>query len=502
MDLSTGVARGLSRRDFLRRGGKAAAGLGLLTQVGWQVGCGGSAHAGLRDLDSQLSGVLLVPDDPQYALRKLPDNRAYANTHPLAVALCQTAQDVQACVRWGRENGAPVVARSGGHSYAGWCTTNGILVDTTAIDYMNIKESDFSVEIGGGGLLGPIDDYLTARGITVPAGRCRGVGLAGLALGGGFGFSCRPFGLTSDNMIATDVVTADGELVRASATENSDLYWACRGGGGGNFGINVGFNMQAYEVRGLTSTYRIVWDPQDAGLAWESMQAALVSAPDEFALRLGSNVQIDPITSEPTYSIEAIGQHLGAEEELRQILEPVINSSDPTFVETGEGTFAEATRYLAEVSKPVPYVSKSAYLDEPLDAEGIQRVLDGLSQFPRGAHGADFTVFSWGGAIRDTAPDATAFVHREADFVVQSIAEWREDGPAEAASQTRAWVDKLYADLNPKFNGYAYQNFMDRGQENWQQAYYGENFARLVDVKRAWDPDDFFSFAQSIPTSL
>lgn len=492
----------LSRRDLLRRGGRAAVGLGLLTQVGWQVGCGSSAQSGLSELESQLSGVLLVPDDPQYALRKLPDNRAYANTHPLAVALCQSAQDVQACVRWGRENGAPVVARSGGHSYAGWCTTNGILVDTTAIDYMNINASDLSVDIGGGGLLGPIDDYLTTRGITVPAGRCRGVGLAGLVLGGGFGFSCRPFGLTSDNMIATDVVTADGELVRASANENSDLYWACRGGGGGNFGINVGFTMQAYEVAGPTSTYRIVWDPQDAGVAWEAMQAALVSAPNEFALRLGSDVNIDPQTRERSYSIEAIGQYLGVEDELRQILEPVINASNPTFVETGEGTFAEATLYLAEVTKPVPYVSKSAYLDEPLDAQGIQQMLDGLSRFPQDSHGACFTVFSWGGAIRNVAPDATAFVHREADFVVQSIAEWRDDSPADAAGQTRAWIDALFAELAPKFNGYAYQNFMDRGLENWQQAYYGENFARLVEVKNAWDPDDFFSFGQSIPTSL
>lgn len=492
----------ITRRALLQRGSRAAVGLGLLTQVGWQVGCSGSSHGSLADLASRLGGVLLVPDDPQYAIRKLPDNLAYRDTHPMAVALCESAEDVQACVRWGRENGAPVVARSGGHSYAGWCTTDGILVDTTAIDGMQINDSDLSVELGGGGLLGPIDDYLTTRGITVPAGRCRGVGLAGLVLGGGFGFSCRPFGLTSDNMISTDIVTADGELVRANANENPDLYWACRGGGGGNFGINVGFTMQAYEVMGPTSTYRVVWNPEDAGVAWEEMQKVLVEAPDEFAVRLGSNVHIDPETRERSYTIEAIGQFLGEEDDLRQILEPLLNTTAPSFVETGVGTFAEATLYLAEVSKPVPYVSKSAYLDEPLDARGIEAMLEGLSRYPQEAHGADFTVFSWGGAIRDVAPDATAFVHRDAAFVVQSIAEWREDGPEEAARLTREWVDGFYEDMGPWFNGFAYQNFIDRGQANWEQAYYGSNFARLVDVKRTWDPDDFFQFAQSIPTSL
>ena len=109
----------ITRRALLQRGSRAAVGLGLLTQVGWQVGCSGSSHGSLADLASRLGGVLLVPDDPQYAIRKLPDNLAYRDTHPMAVALCESAEDVQACVRWGRENGAPVVARSGGHSYAG-----------------------------------------------------------------------------------------------------------------------------------------------------------------------------------------------------------------------------------------------------------------------------------------------------------------------------------------------------------------------------------------------
>lgn len=492
----------LSRRALLQRGGRAAVGLGLLTQVSWQVGCGNSASSALRELDSQMTGVLLTPSDTDYALRKLPDNRAYADTHPLAVALCASAADVQACIRWARNHGAPVAARSGGHSYAGWCSTDGILIDTTSIAGMSINSSDLSVDLGGGGLLGPIDDYLTTRNLTVPAGRCRGVGLAGLALGGGFGFSCRPFGLTSDNMLATEVVTANGELVRASASENSDLFWACRGGGGGNFGINVHFTMQAYEVAGTTSVYRIVWDPNDAGIAWEELQQALVSAPREFALRLGSDVHIDPDTRERSYSIEAIGQYLGSAEDLRQILEPVINTTNPTFHEIGEGTFAEATLYLAEVAKPVPYVSKSAYLDQPLDSAGVQTMLDGLTKFPRQAHEACFSIFSWGGAIRDVAPEDTAFMHRSADFVVQSIVGWQEDSSPDTAQKTRAWIDGLFDELEPKFNGYAYQNFIDRGQKNWENAYYGQNLQRLVEVKNTWDPDNFFSFGQSIPMSL
>jgi len=332
------------------------------------------------------------------------------------------------------------------------------------------------------------------HGIAFPLGNGASVGVTGLALGGGTAATSRAFGLTADTMVSTTLLTADGRLMTCDATENADLFWACRGGGGGNFGINVSTTFQAVPV-GDVSTFLLLWDRAAAPKVLEVMQQVQRDAPDAFSARLGVAASAG---SAPVVS--AVGLHLGPARELRELLDPVLAVARPLREDISDRTYFEAQRYLLHDTSAQAFAVKTSFVREPLPAEAIDLVLSFVDRWPGSGNpdGGGAALFGYGGAVNRVAPADTAFVHREGLFLLSLDTSWTDhDDPATVEAGLR-WLADLRAALTPYVTGGAYQNFIDPDLPDWRTAYYGANYPRLVEIKNRIDPAGLFTFPQAI----
>lgn len=487
----------ISRRQFLKGSGYAALGVAAASNAWLLPGCGDSGDK-WRSLARQLDGQLLRPSNPQYATTGLSENTIAAAIRPAAIALCANAEDVRACILWAQDHNVALVAQSGGHSYGGYSTTEGLMISVRPINGVSLDTESGIATIGSGIQLGNLYDTLFSEGVFMPAGRCTSVGIAGFVLGGGFGFETRQFGITSDRMIETEIVTADGSILTCNETENPDLFWACRGGGGGNFGINTSFTMQTVPV--LPATYgKLTWSFDDAEAVWAELQELAITAPDAMGMRNGIARSRTAPGAPSTDLVSALFIYFGPEDEARDLLAPAIAAGPPTEVTILTGTIVDATSFVAEESSPNAFLAKSAFAEVPFPAQGVSTVIDFFRRWPDSSRAGVFALHSVGGVSNAVSRTATAYVHRGAQGGFEFEADWFEDATAEQIAENVAWVEALGQAVRPYFNGEAYQNFIDPTLVDWPQQYYAENFDRLVQVKRLHDPGNVFHFPQSIP---
>ncbi len=487
----------ISRRAFLIRTGRAALGMAAASNAWVLHGCGGSG-TNWGSLATQLDGQLLRPSNPLYPATGLSENTISAAIRPAAIALCANVRDVQTCVVWAQDNGVPLVAQSGGHSYGGYSTTEGLLISVRPMNAVRFDPQSEIATIGSGIQLGSLYDTLFSQGFFVPAGRCTSVGIAGFVLGGGFGFETRRFGVTCDLMMETEIVTADGRLLVCNEAQNSALFWACRGGGGGNFGINTSFTMRALPI--VATTYgKVVWSIDDVEAVWTELQTIAITAPDAMGMRNGIARSRIAVGAPSTDTVSALFIYFGPEDEARDILAPALNAAPPTEVTIATGTIADATSFVAEESSPNGFLAKSAYAEVPFPAAGISTILDLFKRWPASSRAGIFDLHTVGGVSNTVSRTATAYVHRGAQACFEYEADWFDDATPQQIEESTAWVEALGEAVRPYFNGEAYQNFIDPTLIDWEQAYYAENFARLVEVKRTYDPGNVFHFPQSIP---
>jgi FAD/FMN-containing dehydrogenase len=484
----------LDRRELLRRAAAGAAAGALL----WRPGIARARPAGtpLSELASALGGDLVPRGAPGYPAAKRLHNTRYDSVRPLAVAFCESSEDVARCIGWASRNGVRVAARSGGHSYGGYSTVGGgLVVDVTRLAAVQTLAGGRAA-VGSGARLGDVYTRLWESRVAIPAGSCRGVGIAGLALGGGHGYSGRKLGLTCDAVDAVTIVTAAGEIRECSETENADLLWACRGGGGGSFGIVTEFGFRTAPVSNV-ATYRMSWPWSRAAAAVAAWQAFAPDAPDELfstlALRAtGAGGRDLRVTSS--------GQFFGPAADLRALLEPLV-AAGATSLTAVDRTYASAANQFAGSTARSTFAAGSAYARTSLGPAGIRvllRAIEGRRDGRALGIGA-ILLNAYGGAINRMAADATAFVHRRERFSIQMVATWEPgEGPRVRDANLR-WLSDLRRALRPHVSPFAYQNYIDPELADWRRAYYGSNLVRLVEVKRRYDPGNLFRFAQSIP---
>jgi FAD/FMN-containing dehydrogenase len=445
---------------------------------------------------------VVTPASAVYQRDKVSVDSRFDGAHPRAIVYCQSAEDVEKTIRWAHKHAIHLVPRGGGHSYAGYSTTSsGVVVDLSRMHRIRVRNGIATV--GAGARLIDVYAPLAGHGLTVPAGSCPTVGIGGLAQGGGIGYAGREFGLTCDNVVGISLVTAEGRLLDCNADENSDLFWACRGGGGGNFGIATRFHLRTHQIDDV-SYYQVVWPWSDAARAVHAWQSFAPHAPP----RLFSTLYL--ATSTPRGSgtqpfISSGGQFFGSETELRSLIAPLTSTGTPTHVTAGTLSYLDAIMRWAgcdplaqcHVVGHHSFKGKSDYVDVPLPNAGINTLLAGLeaSQASITLGGAALFFDAYGGAINRVHPAATAFVHRNALFSIQYFSSWAGNGLADLQ-----WIRNLYAAMRPYVSGFAYQNYIDPDLKHWQHAYYGANLRRLADIKRKHDPHGFFHFAQGIPT--
>ncbi len=483
----------LTRRNLL----KSTLGLTALTLAG----CGGSAVVAppiapadpLQQLARSLNGTLLLPGDPGYARAALPWNLRFAEIMPTAIAKCVDANDVRTALLWAQDNGVPLVARSGGHSYAGYSCTTGLQIDLTEMNGSTLAGD--RITFGGGARNRDAAKALTPLSRAIPHGRCPRVGLAGLTLGGGIGFDMRRVGLTIDKLLETQVVTVDGQILTCNELENPDLFWACRGGGGGNFGINTSFTFQTFPVDQETA-YQILWQDQLETLL-PLLLATLPATPRE----LGAKVSV--INDGTALSIELLGQLRGTPAELDALFAPYYAVATPTTKRVEHLDYWAAQTFLEEADEQDYSHERSRCIFEPFDAQAASLVIfDFLKKWPGTGASANWKIFLAGEAVAEVAPDATAYVHRAAVMISSIELDWLATTPPDVIAVNQQWQDDFHAAMAPLTSGQSYQNFIDESQSDFLTAYYGSNLPRLVDVKRAYDPREVLRFPQGIPTTL
>jgi FAD/FMN-containing dehydrogenase len=492
------VSEAIDRRELLRRAGGVALGAGALGGI---AGRARGARPPLGDLARVTRGPLLTPGSAAYTAARAVVNARYSGARPVAVLVARSVSDVRQAVLWCARTGVPIVARSGGHSYAGYSTRQGgLVVDLRALNGLAVAADRRTVQIGAGGKLIDVYSGLAARGLAVPGGSCPTVAMGGLALGGGVGFAGRALGTTSDNVVALTVVTADGRALACDARTNSDLFWACRGGGGGNFGIVTGLTLRTHRVdRAAWFFASFDWD--DAADVVAGWQRWAPHAPDE----LFSICSLSTGGSSPTVTV--LGQYLGPEAALRRQLRRLTAAASPRSLSVGTSAYLDAQRRWAgclgesaDACRRPPrdlFGAKSDYVTRPLGAAAIRALQRGIERRQAARQGSGSALLdSYGGAINRVAPGATAFVHRDALFSIQYLAYW---GSASGAGPGLAWLRGLHRGMRPFVSGMAYQNYIDPELASWRRAYYGANYARLVDVKGRYDPDHLFRFRQGIP---
>lgn len=473
-------------------------------------------EAAWTDFSHSLQGTLVRPNSPQYATSLLLYHTQFT-TQPAAIAYCATAKDVQTAVNFVRTFKLAVAARSGGHSYAGYSTTTGLVLDVSRMNTVTVDANSGNATIGSGAKLIDVYSALTQYNRILSAGSCATVGIAGLTLGGGIGVIDRKFGLTIDNLLSAQVVLANGQLVTCDASHNADLFWALRGGGGGNFGVVTSFTFRTYPAPILTR-FTLTWSWSDAAAVVNAWQNWAPSAPDE----LWSNCVL--VTNNDKSSgpvVEINGVYVGSEDALNPMLQNLNTSigSQPVsnYVTTDSVLnvmLYEANCYgktVAECHLPSQNPqgqltrdtsqAKSDFFTSKLPANAIDALVNAIAQSQAssvpGGSGIGFDAS--GGAINRIASDATAFVHRDALFSIQYTGSWTPGASSSTIATNLSWLNNTWQAMRPYASGSAYQNYIDPNLSNWQQAYYGTNLARLQQVKKTYDPSNLFYFKQSIP---
>lgn len=492
----------ITRRQFLRRTGKAALAVTVLSQAALLGGCGDkrTSDAIWDELAKKLQGQLVRQGDASYGPLHLPFNRRYEDVRPEGIASCLDPSDVRESILWAREHDVPVAIRSGGHNYAGYSTTDGLLIDLGRMRRVVVDDGTGVATVQAGtrntGVYARLQPYEAA----ISAGRCPTVAIGGLVLGGGIGFSSRKLGLTCDSLRETEIVTADGQILTCNERENEDLFWACRGGSGGNFGVNVSYTFQSTPVKDV-SIYDLKWDLRDGEKVLPALQDVVLQASDDFSCRMGGGRSGKDGGGRSPANVNALGQYFGPREELLEMLEPVLRLAEPTKRVIEDKTFWQAKDYFFHNTPTDRFQVKSAFVQKTLPEQGIEELLRYVGRWPGSSNedGGGFAMFALGGAISRIPEEKTAYAHRDSRFLLAIDSSWASSDSHSTEQANIDWVEGFANGMRPYTSEYAYQNFIDRAQPDWARAYYGDNLDRLVRIKRLRDPEDFFRFRQSVP---
>ena len=454
----------------------------------------------IDELAGAIAGDVIQPDAPGYDETRVGYN-AMIDRRPALIVRPAGVADVIAAVRFARAQELPIAIRGGAHSVAGTSTCDdGLLLDLARLKGVRVDPAARTARAAGGVQWGEFDRETQAFGLFTPGGRVTTTGVGGFTLGGGYAWFSAKYGLTCDNLISADVVTADGRLVTASADENPDLFWALKGGGG-NFGVVTSFEFELHElgpmIYGGLLGYRIEQAPElirfwrdFADAAPENLATAtslLTAPPEEFV----------PGDVQGKTALGIIAAWAGDPAEGEEALRPLIEHAEPAFNLMGE----------------LPYVGFQAMLD-PFTPPGLLNYWKGLhlkglpdeaidtyvANAPQGfPPTTQAIIFRHGGAVSRISPEESAFRNREAAYMFHPIGAWADPADTDRALE---WVFGAAEAMEPYTTGAVYLNFMTDNEElDVGTGYDAEALRRLTAVKDEWDPDNVFRFNHNIKPS-
>ena len=453
----------------------------------------------LDKLGGALRGELLLPASLDYDSGRRIWNGAI-DRRPAGIVRCAGVADVVAAVRYARERELLVAVRSGGHGVGGHALCDGgLVIDLSPMKGIHVDPQARTARAEAGVLWGELDRETQLFGLATVGGIVSHTGVSGLTLGGGIGWLMRKYGATVDNLLSVDLVTADGELVTASENENPDLFWGVRGGGG-NFGVVTSFEYRLHPVGPIVLAGPIFHPLEDAPEVLRFYREFAAAAPDElttiFELELAPPLPFLPedVHGKPIVMVGAC--YAGPPEDGAEVVRPLKEFGNP----------------IADLLEPKPYLALQSMFDPlvphgwhrywksvelpPLTDGAIDTLIDHTSRItsPR-----SYTIiFQLGGALGRVPEDATAFGQRDATHNVVINAVWTEDDPE--GDRHTAWARDFFDAMQPHARDRVYVNFLgDEGPDRVRQAYGTEKYDRLVELKRKYDPTNFFRLNQNIP---
>jgi FAD/FMN-containing dehydrogenase len=451
----------------------------------------------VKEFQASLQGELLLPEDPGYEEARSIWN-AMIDRRPALIARCLGVTDIVACMNFAREKGITLSIKGGGHNISGLAVCEGgLMLDMSLMRGTWVNQRTNTAHAQAGCLLGDVDRETQIYGLAAVLGFVSKTGIAGLTLGGGFGYLTRRFGWTSDNTLPMDLVTADGRVVRASEDENSDLFWALRGGGG-NFGVVTGFDYKLYPIGPEVMAGAIAWHAENAGEVLEMFRTITENAPPELVC-----VAVQRIAPPaPWLSKDVHGKpiivifvcHTGQLKEGENLVAPIKAFGSPV------GDVIQKRPYISQQNildatqpKGRRYYWKSEYLPK-LEPEMLTRTIKHAKSVvsPNSA----ILLFPIGGALNRLPEEHSPVGNRDAAWVLNIAASWEDAGGDKTNIE---WAREAWQDMRQFSTGGTYINFLteEEGEERIHSAY-RKNYERLVEVKTKWDPGNMFRMNKNI----
>ncbi|HJP71215.1 MAG TPA: FAD-binding oxidoreductase [Candidatus Limnocylindria bacterium] len=445
----------------------------------------------LNELPADIAGRIIRPDDPDYDETRQILSGVY-DRHPAVIVRAANADDVALVVRFAREAGVELAVRAGGHSNAGHSSTEGgIVLDLRDMNALEIDAESRTAWAEGGVTAGEVTSELAEHGFAIPFGDTGSVGIGGLTLGGGVGYLVRKHGMTIDNLLAADIVTADGELLRTDADHHPDLFWAIRGGGG-NFGVVTRFRFRLHPLDGVVGGMLVLPATPETVAGFI---AAAEAAPEELST-IANVMSAPPMPFLPEAAhgkvvILAMLAYAGPAEDGERALAPFRALAEPLADMLRPMSYPEM--FPPEDPEYHPTAAATTMFIDHVDRDVATTILRHLEASDASMRVAQLRVL--GGAMARVPADATAFAHRSSRIMVNLAAFYGADD----RQQREAWVADFKAALDQGDAG-AYVNFLvDEGPERVRAAYPGSTFERLASVKARYDPTNLFRLNQNVP---
>ena len=447
----------------------------------------------IEEFASQLKGEIVMPSDANYNETRKAYNEMI-NKHPGMIVMCADVADVMASVNFGRENDLLVAVRGGGHNGGGLgLCDDGLVIDLSGLKFVRVDVANKTVRVGGGNIWGEVDHATHAFGLAVPAGIISTTGVGGLTLGGGVGYLSRKYGLTIDNLLEADMVLADGSFVTVSANQNSDLFWAIRGGGG-NFGIVTSFKFQAHDVKTVFGGPTL-WPIEKTEEIMEWYHEFLNDAPDELNGFIATMIIPGAPFPEHLHNKHFCGIvwcYTGDMNKAKEVFKPIL-SMNPLFEHVGEMPYPAIQTLFDGLFPPgLQWYWRADFFNE-LGPEIRTQHLKFGSNIPTPL--SQMHLYPISGAASRVGAEDTPWAYRDAKYAGVIIGV--DADPANADKITK-WCKDYWEALHPYSSGGAYSNFMmDEGQER-VQASYKYNYNRLTRIKKQYDPNNLFKVNQNI----
>ncbi|ATD54561.1 FAD-dependent oxidoreductase [Clostridium chauvoei] len=448
----------------------------------------------MKDLNYyDLTGKVVTREDFSYEEDRKSWNRAIEK-YPLVIIYCYTEEDVINSINWARNNSLPIRIRSGAHNYEGYSTGNDVVViDVSNMNYIEIDEENNTVKIQGGVRNRELYEFLGKRLIPFPGGGCPTVGIIGLTLGGGWGYSARLLGLAADSLQEIKLINYKGEKIIANKEKNDDLFWASLGGGGGNFGIVTSMKFKLPKKIKMATLINI--DYKHINIE-ENINIVEIFQDEFKSLDRRVNFKMAIYNSkEKGRGVKITGLFYGDKNEANEILKPFKNLSDNMDFDLEYMSVLEANRKIQDSHPPYEsYKSTGRFVYKDYTRDEIKNLIDLVENREDGSIYTAVSFYGLGGAIADIDNKSTAFYYRDAKFIMGIQSVWEE---AIYAPKNREWVKGKVEYIKTITKG-TFINFPFVELNDYEKEYYGENLSKLKCIKSKYDPENVFNFPQSI----